>query len=123
MWIIVFWIPLPCRTDPYTIEIRIIDAGGSITTQERFYSKTGRIAPSDQPLYFFHAGRLKNELDINRLSITGEDTFIRGAYNMRLGKSLGGSAGISMVDKTSMFEAGLFNQGQNYELQACGIRR
>jgi Mat/Ecp fimbriae outer membrane usher protein len=102
----------------YSIELKIIDAGGGITTEERFYSKTSRIAPADQPLYFLHIGRLRNEQDLNRLSRTGEDVLIRGGYNLRLGQSLGGSLGFSVVDDTSFVEAGLFKQGQNFELQA-----
>ena len=103
----------------YTIELRIIDAAGKVTIEERYYSKTANIPPADQPLYFIHVGRLENDLDINRLSRLGEDELIvRGGYNLRLGQSLGGSLGFSVVEDTSFMELGLFKQGQNFELQA-----
>lgn len=103
----------------YTIEIRIVDAAGNTTTEERYYSKTANIPPADQPLYFVHVGRLENDLDVNRLSRTGEDEFlVRGGYNMRLGQSLGGTLGFSVVEDTSFLELGLFKQGQSFELQA-----
>ena len=103
----------------YTIELRIIDAAGKATIEERYYSKTANIPPADQPLYFIHVGRLENDLDINRLSRLGEDELIvRGGYNLRLGQSLGGSLGFSVVEDTSFMELGLFKQGQNFELQA-----
>lgn len=102
----------------YTIEIRIIDAAGNTTIEERYYSKTANIPPADQPLYFIHVGRLENDLDVNRLSRTGDDEFlVRGGYNMRLGQSLGGSLGFSVVEDTSFLELGLFKQGRNFEFQ------
>jgi outer membrane usher protein FimD/PapC len=103
----------------YTIEIRIIDSGGNETTEERYYSKTANIPPADQPLYFLHIGRLENDLDINRLSRTGDDeVMFRGGISKRLGHTLGGNVGFSVVEDTSFLELGLFKQGQNYELQA-----
>jgi Mat/Ecp fimbriae outer membrane usher protein len=103
----------------YTIEIRVIDAAGNRTIEERYYSKTANIPPADQSLYFLHIGRLENDLDINRLSRTGEDEFLfRGGFSKRLGQTLGGTVGFSVVEDTSFLELGLFKQGQNYELQA-----
>lgn len=103
----------------YTIEIRIFDAGGNQTIEERYYSKTANIPPADQSLYFLHVGRLENDLDINRLSRTGEDeVMFRGGFSKRLGHTLGGNIGFSFVEDTSFLEMGLFKQGQNYELQA-----
>ena len=103
----------------YMIELRIIDAGGNTTIEERYFSKTANIPPADQPLYFIHVGQLENDLDVNRLSRTGEDELlVRGGYSRRLGNSLGGSVGFSVVEDTSFLEMGLFKQGQNYEFQA-----
>ena len=103
----------------YMIEIRIIDASGSVTIEERYYAKTANIPPADQPLYFLHVGQLENQLDTNRLSRTGNnELLVRGGFNKRLGQTLGGSIGFSVVEDTQFLELGLFRQGQNFEFQA-----
>lgn len=103
----------------YTIEIRIIDSAGNTTVEERYFSKTANIPPADQPLYFVHVGQLENDLDVNRLSRTGEDELlVRAGYSRRLGESLGGNLGFSVVEDTTFLEMGLFRQGRNFELQA-----
>lgn len=102
----------------YTIEIRIFDAAGNMQVEERFFSKTSRIPPADQPLYFIHAGQLENDLDRNRLSRTGDDYFIRSGYSKRLTQSIGGNLGFSYVGDSGMLETGIFKQGRQYEAQA-----
>lgn len=103
----------------YMIELRIIDAGGNETIEERFYSKTANIPPADQSLFFFHLGQLENDLDSNRLSRTGgNEMMVRGGINKRLGNTLGGTLGFSVVEDTSFVELGMFKQGDLYEFQA-----
>ena len=102
----------------YDIEIRTYDATGNVQVEERFFSKTSRIPPADQPLYFIQAGQLDNEKDYIRLSRTGNDYFIRAGYSKRLSQTIGGNLGFSYIDDSGMMETGLFKQGRQYEAQA-----
>jgi hypothetical protein len=99
----------------YEIVLRISGSQG-ITEETRFYSKTNRLPPKDQPLYFFEVGESAlRDPDRTLPQSTGE-TFVRGGLNRRITDNFGTEIGFAVQDDSSIFEAGLFTLGRNYEL-------
>jgi len=100
----------------YEIVLRITGSQGSVTEETRFYSKTNRLPPKDQPLYFFEVGESALRNPDNSLPQSTGETFVRGGLNRRLTDSFGTEIGFAVQDESSIFEAGLFKLGRNYEL-------
>lgn len=99
----------------YEVEIRITDVGGNVDTVRRFYSKSARLAPTDQDIFFLQAGSSL---------ITGSEgtiperltNFARAGYGTRLAPDLGVTFGLASTEETSMAELSLTKLGQNYEV-------
>ncbi len=110
----------------YDITIRI-DDGGSPREEVRFFSKTVRIPPMDQPLSFFEMGRV---LERSTTELFPEDTdawLARLGHSRRVTENLGLDAGIAATEDEQLLELGVFYLGQAprelgfYELQASAF--
>jgi hypothetical protein len=78
----------------YEIELRITDASGVSRTETHFFSKSNRLPPKDQSLYFIQAGQVIERTGMNFLGEQGE-MVLRGGYSTRLSDSIGLDLGVS----------------------------
>jgi Mat/Ecp fimbriae outer membrane usher protein len=102
----------------YDIEIKITDASGSVSTETRFFSKTPRLPPKDQDLYFFRIGRNVQYLpDQNFIPDFVSPIYVKAGYSKRITDTLGGTIGMSASGENQFFESALYKQGRNYEIQ------
>ena len=103
----------------YDLEIKIINSAGNERTETRYFSKSSKLPPADQPLYFLQVGEEMLESDSNRILPQGTDRhFLRAGVSKRLGHSFGAGLGFSTNDSSSMVEVSAFKQGGRYELQS-----
>jgi len=102
----------------YDIEIRVTDLAGNTTTEQRFYSKSARLAPNDQPLYFLQFGNLVSS-DQGSLVPQKLEKFARGGYSARLSPTLGAGIGYSGIADSSLVELSVFKMGKNFELSSA----
>ncbi len=100
----------------YDIEIRITDAAGEQRIEQRFFTKNSRMAPSDQNLYFLQAGKLLGPTD--EIADSNQQEFFRAGFAKRLTDSVGADIGVSLTPDSTLLEAGLFKQGENYQFHA-----
>lgn len=73
----------------YYIDLRIVDSGGNVRTERQLYSKTSRIPPKDQNLFFIETGELyesQNESQLSELNYGSfsEGQFLRAGFSTRL---------------------------------------
>jgi hypothetical protein len=101
----------------YDIEIRIRDINGITSTEERFYSKSGRLAPIDQTLYFFQLGRLV-ESDSKSVLPTGGENYLRTGFSRRLLSDLGVGLAMASTKQSSLAEISLFKEGRSFNLSS-----
>lgn len=101
----------------YDIQLRIRDSQGRTTEETRFYIKTNRLPPLDQPLVFFEAGERVNKEPDQTLPQSDGEIFVRGGINKRITSRFGANFGVALEDEDSMFEAGFFWLGRGYELR------
>ena len=90
----------------YDVEIVINDAAGE-RRETRFYSKSARIPPADQPQYFIEGGRI-TERTTDTLPDALPEHLWRAGYSRRISGSSSFTLGISGNDTNTMFEAGWF---------------
>jgi Mat/Ecp fimbriae outer membrane usher protein len=102
----------------YDIEIRVTDLAGNTTIEERFYSKSARLAPNDQPLYFLQLGNLVSA-DQGSLVPQKLEKFARAGYSARLSPTLGAGIGYSGIADSSLVELSVFKMGKNFELSSA----
>lgn len=101
----------------YEITLRIRDSFGNEREESRFYVKTNRLPPIDQPLYFLDIGEtVAKEAGRTLPSGTGE-RFLRAGYARRLSDSFGGEVGVFSNEDESLLEAGIFQLARRYELR------
>lgn len=101
----------------YEVEIRITDASGNTDIVRRFYSKSARLAPTDEGIFFLQAGSSV---------ITGSEgaipeqltSFARAGYSKRLGPDLGASFGLASNEESSLAEFSLTKLSENFELSS-----
>lgn len=106
----------------YDIELRIINNAGVTRTETRFFSKTSRLPPKDQALFFVQLGEEMTE-ESNRVLPKGNNKrFFRAGISQRLTDSFGGRLGLSINEDSTLIEANLFKQGTKYELEAILAR-
>jgi hypothetical protein len=107
----------------YDLLIRISE-GGSVREETRFFSKSSRLPPKDQPLYQVEVGAL---LSPTTDSLFPEDTgemMARVGHSRRLTQSFGFDAGLAGTGAEQLVEFGLFRMNtlgagdDYYELQA-----
>ena len=101
----------------YEIEIRISDNSGVMTTERRFFSKTSKLPPDDQSIYFLQAGKLVDRFEYSSGIPELTTSVIRGGYSKRLTPSLGADVGFSVTANSKLYQAGLFKMGNSYELR------
>lgn len=99
----------------YTIDIRVTDTDGVTTTEQRFYSKSARLAPTDQTLFFLQAGSVVSS-GSSSFSPKSEDQLLRAGLSKRLSSSTGASIGFSQSASTTLIETSLFRQGKYLEI-------
>ena len=97
----------------YDVEIVITDGAGE-RRETRFYSKSNRIPPADQPLYFIEAGRLTDRSDQTLPEVTSTDLW-RTGMTRRIGSNSSLTLGLSGNRATRMFEAGWFGVYRRFE--------
>lgn len=102
----------------YEVEIRITDSSGRTRTERQFYSKSSKVPPKDQPLYFIQAGRYAQSTQDSILPELLDDDFVRAGYSLRMLDNLAGNVGASWNSESTMLESGIFYQGLNSELSA-----
>lgn len=102
----------------YEIEIRITDNFGAMTTEYRFFSKTSKLPPEDQSIYYLQAGKIADISNIEGGFPEMGTSVIRGGFSKRLTPSLGADLGFSSTEDTTLYQAGLFKMGSNYEISA-----
>jgi len=102
----------------YELEIVITDSANRTRTETQFYSKSARIPPEDQPLYFIQAGEYAETVADQILPELQGEQFVRAGINKRLSQSLAGRMGVSVNSDSTMAEIGLYHQGVSYEVQA-----
>ncbi len=101
----------------YEVTLRVRDNFGNSREETRFYVKTSRLPPKDQPLFFVEAGETVSLQSGDTLPTgTGED-FFRAGYAKRISDNFGGELGIFSSNGANIFEAGLFRLGQSYEIR------
>lgn len=106
----------------YRVDIRITDIAGNISNESYFYSKSVKIPPKDQSMFFFQVGKLYEN---NRIyspllpedSAGPENYVVRGGITKRLGDTASAGLGLSLIDDISLFETSLYKQLQNSEVQ------
>ena len=101
-------------TGSYNIEIRITNSQGVTSTEERFYSKSARLAPVNETLFFFQAGSLIT-VGSGSFSPEPDNQILRGGISRRLFTSVNGSLGFSKNAFTELAELSLYRQGENLQ--------
>lgn len=111
----------------YDLVIRITE-GGSVREETRFFSKSSRLPPMDQPLYQFEAGAL---LQSGGESLFPEDTgewIARLGHSRRLTQSFGIDAGVAGTGVDQLLEVGMFTMntlgdrdGAYFQVQASSF--
>jgi len=103
----------------YDIEIKIINSAGIERLETQFFSKSSRLPPADQSLYFLQLGEEMDQSNSDQILPKGNDTrFLRAGISHRLTDSLGTGFGFSTNQTSTMIEASGFKQGNHYELQS-----
>ncbi len=105
----------------YDITLRIRESDGTERIEERFFVKTTRLPPADEPLYFFELGRIA---DRNTRSTLPEDTgdwLARTGYTMRIGDDSGVDLGLAASSGEQLLEAGYFRITRIAEVQASAF--
>jgi outer membrane usher protein FimD/PapC len=74
--------------------------------------------PEDQALYFIQAGKYLETDPEEILPQKEDDGFLRAGYSTRITPTMGGNIGFSTNSDSTMLEAGIFKQGESYELQS-----
>lgn len=101
----------------YEIEINITDSTGALSTERRFFSKTSKLPPEDQAIYFLQAGTLTNQGIDGGIPQQGTSV-VRGGYSKRLSPTLGADVGFSATQDSTVYAAGLYKMGSSYDLKA-----
>lgn len=111
----------------YDLVIRITE-GGATREERRFFSKSSRLPPMDQPLYQIEAGTL---LASSSDGLFPEDTgewLGRIGHSRRLTQTFGFDAGVAATGSEQMLELGVFqidsvgaDSGAYYEMQAAAF--
>jgi Mat/Ecp fimbriae outer membrane usher protein len=91
----------------YDVEILISDATGD-RRETRFYSKSSRLPPADQPQFFIEGGRVTVESTTSLLPEVDRGSLLRAGYTSRINDSSSYMLGLTMTEGDAMVEAGWF---------------
>ena len=101
----------------YDIEIRILDEGGNVISQEtRFFAKQFQLPPEGEWQYFAETGRVLDRSSGDTLPSSTEQWLTRAGVSRRLADTLAGTVAMAATNDDSLVELGLFNLGYLYEL-------
>ena len=101
----------------YEIVLRIRDNFGNTRDETRFYVKSNRLPPLDQPLYFLDFGeQVAREADKALPQKIGQDLY-RAGFSRRINQSFAGELGIVSDSDQELLEAGLFQVGRGFDLR------
>ena len=105
----------------YNVDIRIYE--GSVLTQElsHFFVKSVRIPPSDEFLWYFEGGEMMSRTSSELLPESMSEWLVRGALSTRLTDHSALTFVGSSTSAERTIEAGLFYQGNNWELSGTGM--
>ena len=92
----------------YEIELQIIDSSGQEERVSRFFVKSPRIAPRDEPQYFFELGDVQQNNVSTAFPESRNIPIVQGGYSQRLATSLGLNIGAAATDDDALLEAGLY---------------
>jgi hypothetical protein len=107
----------------YDLLIRISE-GGSVREETRFFSKSSRLPPKDQPLYQVEVGALLSPTTYSLFPEDSGELMARVGHSRRLTQSFGFDAGLAGTGAEQLVEFGLFRMDSfgggddYYELQA-----
>ena len=101
----------------YDIVLRIRDSFGGIREETRFYVKSNRLPPLGQTLYFFDVGKQVSKVLGKALPEKNRQDLFRAGLSRRITNDFGGEVGFISDSNQSLFEAGLFRLGRNYDLR------
>jgi hypothetical protein len=101
----------------YNVEIRITDANGATTTEERFYAKSARLSPINETLFFLQAGSLVSP-GSRSFSPSSKNQILRAGLSKRLFPNVNGSIGLSKNALTELVEVSLFRQGRRLSISS-----
>lgn len=101
----------------YEIELRITDASGGTRTETQFFSKSNRLPPTDQALYFLQVGQVVERVGAGIIGEQG-NMVLRGGYSTRLTDSMGVGVGLSATEGSTTLHAGFFGLGEKYQLKS-----
>lgn len=101
----------------YEIELQIIDSSGQEQIQTRFFVKSPRIAPMDEPQYFFEAGDVQLNNADTEFPESRSVPIVQGGYSQRLMSSLGMNVGGAATDDEALLEAGLYYVMDQFDIE------
>lgn len=100
----------------YNVDIRIVDDFGRINTETRFYAKSNRLPPIDQPSYFLNFGQVRSRDNQQSSTPQFENVWLLSSgYSKRLTNQIGGNIGFSHMGNQTMLEVGSFILGKFYD--------
>ena len=105
----------------YDIDIRIRESDGGERTEQRFFVKTTRLPPMDQPLWTLEAGRIVDRNTDDTLPEDTGDWFARAGTTRRISDGLGFDIGAAAGLGDALAEAGLFRTGRLGEVQVSAF--
>ncbi|HSG89843.1 MAG TPA: TcfC E-set like domain-containing protein [Pseudomonadales bacterium] len=105
----------------YDIDLRIIESGGTVRSERRFFVKTTRLPPEDQPLWTLEAGRIFDRGVEGALPKDTGDWLARVNTTRRIAEGLGIDGGLAAGLGDALLEAGVFKVGRFGEIQASGF--
>jgi hypothetical protein len=108
----------------YEITIRVTE-NGQVTEETRFFTKTSRVPPRDQPLFTLEVGEVMLRTTRDLFPEDAGAFLVRAGYSRRLTDIFGFDAGMAGTREDQLLEAGLFQidtlpgtRNGYYELQA-----
>jgi Mat/Ecp fimbriae outer membrane usher protein len=111
----------------YELVVRITE-GGSVREETRFFSKSSRLPPMDQPLYQVEAGSLLETGGDNLFPEATDEWIARAGHSRRLTDTFGIDAGLAGTGSDQLVEFGLFRMdtlgddaGSYYQVQASSF--
>lgn len=105
----------------YEVELRIREIGGTERVERRFFVKTTRIPPMDQPLWSVELGRVVDRNADGALPGDADAWFGRASFSRRVTDQLGLNATAVTNGEDGILEAGIFRIDRFAEVQASAF--
>lgn len=101
----------------YEIEMEIVDLAGNKERVTRFFTKSPRLAPLDQDLYFLEIGDLQSSLVGETFPDSEGELIIQGGYSHRITDVLGINVGMSVNSTELLIETGFYYLDDWFDLE------